>query len=268
MNRLHAVWQTNPPRGSGQAIYYARSVDAGGTWSTPERLGYRDVSDTFLGWAYLVTRGSSELHLVYLDGNSEGRFHRTSLDGGETWSAPRYIISEMVGVNGYVVPVVDGAGQMHLVVNMRTRLGQAVGIYYARWLGRDWSRVTPLDNSSPAAPSAHYTASAVRLGNEIHVVYNQISTGEIWHLYGVIESIEPVKRSIEPLIQELEPITSTLDVLSATPEVITQSVQPNFDPLPPASARISAVGILLISTGLPALFVLGVVVWSRIRSRT
>ena len=47
----------------------------------------------------------------------------------------------MVGVNGYVVPIADGAGQLHLMIDMRTKDTQTVGIYYARWLRDSWSPV-------------------------------------------------------------------------------------------------------------------------------
>jgi len=235
-DRLHVTWQTNQKGGSGQALYYTHSLDAGHVWSSPTQIGYYDVADTFLGWAYLTVGGDSDLHLVYVDGSNKGRLHRTSLDGGATWRAPHYIIPEMEGVNGYVIPIVDNSGQMHLIVNMRTRAEQLVGVYYARWLESEWSRVIPLDNSSVAAPSAHYTAAAVRLGNEIHIVYNQISVGEIWHLSGTLPLVEPLARSELPQAQKLIPITPTLVAFTSTPE--------------------------------PALFVLGVILWSQTRFKT
>jgi hypothetical protein len=104
----------------------------------------------------------------------------------------------MIGINGYVVPIVDAAGQLHLIVNMRPMATQKVGIYYSSWTGSDWSPVVPLAIDTPAANSAHYTAAVVAHGNEIHIVWNQISGGEIWHLRGVIQNVAPVQTSPAP----------------------------------------------------------------------
>ena len=190
MDRLHATWQSNQAEGYGQAVYYARSVDSGQTWDPPERFGYRDPGEIFVEYLSLASRGENELHAFYVDGGTVGRWHRISLDGGETWSAAQHIITDMEGINGYMAPVVDGAGRLHLVINMRT-MEQVVGIYHAVWLEGNWSAVRPVDVTSPAAPSAHATAAVLQLGNEIHVVYVQLDGGEIWHVCGTISDVAP-----------------------------------------------------------------------------
>jgi len=191
LDRLHATWQTNQAEGYGQAVYYARSLDGGQTWDTPQRFGYRDPGEIFVEYLTLTSRGDNELHSFYVDGTGIGRWHRISTDGGETWSAAQHVITDMEGVNGYMAPVVDGAGRLHLIINMRTRAGQAVGVYHATWLDGNWSAVRAVDDSSPAAPSAHAAAATIRLGNEIHVAYVQLAGGEIWHARGTISDIEP-----------------------------------------------------------------------------
>ncbi len=191
LDRLHATWQTNQAEGYGQAVYYARSVDGGQTWNTPQRFGYRDPGEIFVEYLTLASRGNDELHSFYVDGTGIGRWHRISTDGGETWSTAQHIITDLEGVNGYMAPVVDGAGRLHLMINMRTRAEQAVGIYHATWLDGNWSAVRAVDDSSPAAPSAHAAVATVRLGCEIHVAYVQLAGGEIWHVRGTISDVEP-----------------------------------------------------------------------------
>jgi hypothetical protein len=191
MDRLHATWQSDQAEGYGQGVYYARSTDGGLQWEPPQRFGYRDAGETFVEFPILVSRTDREMHAFYIDGSSIGRWHRISLDGGESWSAAEHIITSMEGINGYMAPVMDGRGRLHLIINMRTRSHQVVGIYHAIWLGDNWSAVRPVDVSSPAAPSAHVASAAVRLGNEIHVVYVHLGGGEIWHVCGTISDIEP-----------------------------------------------------------------------------
>ena len=183
-DRLHAVWETNQNEGYGQAIYYAQSPDGGQSWSVPVQLGYRDPGDYETSYPYLTAISESEIHLIYCDGSDRGRSHRTSQDGGATWSEPLRILTEMEGVNGYVFPLVDGLGQMHLIINMRTRQ-QVGGIYYARWLGESWTPVEPLVVGDPNLGGAHFAAGTVRLGNELHIAWTQLGNGEIGHVYGV-----------------------------------------------------------------------------------
>jgi hypothetical protein len=186
-DRLHATWQTDQEQGYGQAVYYARSVDGGESWSTPFQLAYRDLGDTFCEWPVLAARGADELHVIYVDGWHVGRWHRISRDAGVTWDPPQQIITSMEGINGFVTPVVDGAEQLHLIINMRTR-AQSHGVYWATWLGDAWSQVRVADNVSVGAASSHYTDAAVALGNELHVVYTQNDGGEIWHVSGLISN--------------------------------------------------------------------------------
>jgi len=222
--RLHTVWQTNQEEGFGQAVYYARSVNGGNTWSRPVQLAYRDPEDTFVEYPYLLWSGQATLDLIYADGSNQGRQQRISNDGGVTWSSPFRILSEMEGINGYIVPLVDSAGDKHLIVNMRTRDTQTVGIYYAHWTGEDWSHTLPVDVSSPAASSAHYAAATMRLGNEIHVVYNDIGEEEIWHVSGKIPTASATAPSTistlaanQPTVESKPSLTQTVALDQSNP---------------------------------------------------
>jgi hypothetical protein len=276
---LHATWQTNQAQGYGQAVYYARSTDGGDNWSAPVQLGYRDPEDFETSWPYLVALGPSELHLVYVDGEvvgSQGRFHRISKDGGETWSEPHHIITSMMGINGFTVPVVDGAGQMHLIINMRTRDidpvtgGQVGGIFYARWLGNGWSPVVPVAVGA-AIPTAHHTEAAVRLGNEIHIVSTQLHGGEIWYLRGTISSVS--QRTVldlpSPEIPTPSPAGSEVASRTPGPTSAPTTTQPAVQPVRYEAALMPTPSILenplVLGAGLPFLLVTAVVAWARLR---
>jgi len=185
---LHATWQTNQPQGYGQGLYYARSLDGGRTWSRPVQFAWRGAGDTFAEYLRLAARGAGELHAIYVYGWHVGRWHTISPDGGGTWSAPHHILTGMEGINGFVVPVVDGLDQLHLVINMRTA-SQVYGIFTAVWLGDKWSPVRVVDASGPEGLSAaHYAAATVALGTDIHVVWTQPHGSEVLHVRGRISN--------------------------------------------------------------------------------
>ncbi len=268
VGRLHAVWQANHVDAGASGVYYARSTNGGDTWLAPVQLATREPEDFSVGTPYLMADGDSELHLIYVDGayiGSKGRYHRISRDGGATWSAPVHLITELVGINSRVIPIVDGGGQVHLIANMRTEADQVVGIYYSRWQGTGWSPVEPVDVS---LPQIHYTAVAVRLGNELHIVYNQLQGAEVYHIRGRVSQLNPQPALALPASV---PPTRLTQVVEATPT--TTVVQPQTEissttgeMLP---SQISSAGIhpLLPAAALALMMVVAVTVWARIRSR-
>ena len=259
--RLHAVWETNDLQGYGKAIYYARSADGGTSWDRVVQLGFRSLDETWVEYPYLAARTESEIHLIYINGTNRGRAHRISLDGGATWSEPRSIITEMEGINGYVIPLVDGLGQMHLIINMRTRATQIGGLYYAKWLGTDWSPVTPIETTALA--SAHWTAATISLGNEIHVVCDTLRTGETWYFKGIVPEVPRAAAQAVPTLELTLSVTPTAvtNIMAATAQprqlALTKSV-PNFPGTSP----------LVPATGAAFLLMVGMaVVWMRRRQR-
>ncbi len=256
--RLHVGWQTNQIEGYGQAVYYVHSLDGGRHWGSPIQMGYRMEGDFDVGLSSMFVLGKSEVHIIYNAGiHPIGRYERISQDGGETWSAPYLILDDMEGLNGFLVPLMDGSGQQHLIIDMRTRDTQVVGIYYARWLDPGWSQVLPVATAAPYGPSAHYTAATVRLGNELHVVWTQLRLGEIWYVHGTVPGVpaataEPIRRS-ETLVPPVEPVTST--EVSANPAPTARPTLP-FADLAAPTAVVSSDNPLLYSIGVPFLLVL------------
>jgi hypothetical protein len=286
--RVHVVWQTNQAEGYGQGVYYARSIDGGNNWMAPVRMGYRDEGEYGVSFPYLTSIGESELHLIYIDGPWHiGRYHRISRDGGETWSEPSHILTDLEGINGYPLLLVDGAGGLHLVITMRT-VTQIKGTFYARWLGTDWSSpelIVP--DSVETGPGAHWTAATVRLGNEIHVVWNTnftIRAGEIWHTRGLIAGVAQTSAIPVP-VTETAISTPAPAAASATPALTTVPATSTPTTAPTSSAATAipegrSVDMLLssLAAASPAspllagivpslLLVAGVVAWVRVRSR-
>ncbi len=280
VGRLHVVWQTNQKEGYGQSAYYARSTNGGTTWSKPFRLGYKQPTDYGVAFPVIACIGDSEVHLIYIGGPWHiGRYHRISRDGGETWSEPYHILTDMEGVNGYVIPLVDSAGGMHLVINMRTRTTQLGGLYYARWLGTEWSPVTPIATEPLLVPGAHWTAAVMSLGNEIHVVWNSNFTrgaGEIGYIQGKIPGIPQLPAAAVPKADAVASgtpvsIPSQSTSSSTAPVQPLPAVGPDQPSLtglsePPASAGASG-GPLLSAVVAALLLVGGVIVVTLTSSR-
>jgi hypothetical protein len=268
-DRLHATWQTYQSEGYGQAVYYSRSLDAGESWSLPQRFDNREQGDIFVEWPYVTPRTESELYAIYVNGAIQGRDQRISFDGGETWGDPTHILSDMTGINGFVVPLVDANSEMHLVVNMRTRVDEIVGIYYSRGQDQGWSKATPVAVDEPYGPSAHQTAAAMRLGNEIHVVWCQLRGGEIWHVRGLLQDIAPsptLQVSAPPDAGKPGRTTPTRDF--AHSEEADAQDRLADEPLDPGTVIVASRMPILIGTGSALLLIVSVFLWhARNRSR-
>ncbi len=253
--RLHAVWDTTNLEGFGQSIYYARSTDNGATWSPPSQMAYLKPGDFDVGWPYATVVEPDEVHLIYNAAANVGRWERISRDGGASWGQAQFILPEMEGINGYTIPLVDGNGQLHLIINMRPSATQKVGIYYSTWNGSTWSTATPLANEGPMAETAHYVAAAVLLGNQIHVVWNQVRGGEIWHLQGDIAATKPFAAQALPTVVPTSAPTPMPTVFAIASQALVTPPPLNQKPVfnvnsaqnsPLIPATVVAVGFILL----------------------
>lgn len=253
-NRLHAVWSAVSISGFNQAVYYAGSEAFGETWYPPIQLGNIAASEGFMGFPSIISPEKDKLLVIYGNDTNKFRRERISNDAGRTWSDAHLILLEMEGVNGFLIPLMDNAKNLHLIINMRPSANQVTGIYYAPRNGEDWSPITPVAVTPPSAPTAHYTDAVIRLGNEIHVVWTQLRGGEIWYVKGIINNVDPVKpESLPPLslqapaiVQaspEVNPVSESL--LTITPAVTAESLIKDMNTTPPPAAASSARAILI-----------------------
>lgn len=263
-DRLHATWSTSNTDGYSQAVYYARSERAGGLWQPAVLLADATITTGFTGFPSLLAYGKDELLLIHVDQGNKGRIELNSTDAGQTWSEPRFILNGMEGVNGFLVPLIDSGGNLHLVINMRPSADQRTGIYYAPRAGQDWAPIIAVAADEPYGPSAHYTAAAIRLGNEIHVVWNQARGAEIWHVQGTINGLTPLPTPEGPPVSRATARAQTTP--ESAPPAATPSVMPmgTPNPLPPNLAgrpagSTSAATPIVIAV-LPVLLLVGGVV--------
>ncbi len=259
-DRLHAAWGTVSTSSFNQALFYARSEGSGETWDQPVMLADTIIERGWTGLPSLLPYGLDELLLIYAGEGAKGRVERTSIDAGKTWSEPRLILSSMEGINGFLIPLVDNIGNLHLVIDMRSSADQRVGIYYAPRAGLDWAPIIPVAVDEPYGPSAHYTDAAVRLGNEIHVVWDQARGAEIWYVKGTISGVPamppaptlPAATAV-PALQATEPTVASGEPADTSPAPTSQA----FAGLPAQPVRSSSVASALIVALIPVLVLVG-----------
>lgn len=111
MGQLHIVWSDETP--GNYEIYYKKSTDGGGTWTTAKRLTW--TSGDSVGAAIAVDL-SDRVHVVWDDatpGDYEV-YHMRSTDGGDTWSTTKRL-TWMSGQSRGSKIAVDSAGYTHVV---------------------------------------------------------------------------------------------------------------------------------------------------------
>ncbi len=148
---LHAVWTiTSAERNwSPYIVMYARSLDAGESWSARvvQEASASDLADEgagpSAGWINIVSARAGELHMAWnrAAGSRFGRFHSYSYDYGETWSNPESFMPEFIyGQTQWPLMEVDSSGTMHLL-SVATGGGVAGGSSpkYAFWREGAWS---------------------------------------------------------------------------------------------------------------------------------
>jgi hypothetical protein len=260
---VHAAWETAEETGYGRGVYYRRSGDRGLTWDPAWSVALAEESGGFTGWPYLFASGQGSLFLVYALPENRGRGYRVSHDGGRTWTEEVKILREMEGINGFVFPLEDSTGSLHLVVNMRPTATQETGIYYSSPEADGWTRSSPVVTGKPYSTGAHYASGAIRLGNEIHIVWTDLGGGDIWHVSGLLMEAP----AIDPLPEIDEPAGPTPAGQPPALSGITYpsgGAQQTFERAPaPAEGNSLAPVILSLLSAL--IIVIPVVVWRRIR---
>ena len=168
------------------------------------------------------------------------------------------ILPSMEGVNGFLIPLLDGGGALHLVINMRPSANQRTGIYYAPRAEPDWAPIVPVAIEEPYGPTAHYTDATIRLGNEIHVVWTQLRQGEIWYVRGVIGLMEPAAAQPTPTPIPSTPTPTPLPVEPAAGAAEAGSQGRVWGPAPAteqtklAPVALAVAPVLLVVVGIAA----------------
>gem|GEM_PF-4048379 len=221
---IHVAWnsQRYPGGYPEHAVYYQRSTDGGRTWSAaydPDPLPAEvdaNVDSNFKNKMLKVAIGpTGDVNLTWHQ-HTGYRFHRRSIDGGNTWSDKFSVFPEMgAAFNGPVDMAFDSNGGMHVVAARD-------GIWYrARSEDGQW---TPPERVDPTLADWHHQRVAVVNGNQVHLFYADINdTGLIWTTHRTVDAPALAR-------QPLPTLTSPNEALQAQPTVKTIDPQPTLPP--------------------------------------
>ncbi len=145
---LYALWNAGAAAGGAERIYFARSIDAGRSWSREQ-----DVSLAPAGVAHafpaVVAGAAGDVRIAWMDARAQGgtlwnTYLRTSRDGGRTWSGEADLSTPVSGYSyifpdGFRYPFgdyfeldIDGRGRTHAVWGEGFDYGSPGSIWYAR----------------------------------------------------------------------------------------------------------------------------------------
>jgi hypothetical protein len=179
-DRVYAVWIIEP--WPGRYALFARSDDAGNTWTSPQVIDRYDSSQyesEGYGPEFIdVEAHADQVHLIWDGSPTVERTHIWSTDGGETWSKPAKLFPEItkVGRSGWNDMAFDSAGTLHAVA-----LGEPL---HASWSAGNWSRSMPIGQGRDSR-GAEWMRLAVGLGNQLHVAWVGQGCGAVSSLVSV-----------------------------------------------------------------------------------
>ena len=168
---LHVVWtELQPPNGwPPLGVYYSRSVDHGKNWTERLEIAPNDYLEIAI-----VAYEDKVIDLAWNGrGGISGRYHKRSIDAGETWSNTEAFIPQTMGGGSTDPPglAFDSLGTLHVIANVRPDDIDAT--VYTKFSGSNWS--VPINLSKLAYKSVgglnEESAVVVSEGNQLHVVF-------------------------------------------------------------------------------------------------
>lgn len=221
-DRLHASWYySSLTTSGGDWVRYARSLDAGQTWSTPVTIDRNLGGEDRLRTPGPVMMSSGQtVHIIWAAGELNYRNYRYSTDAGETWSRPARIFGNLNG-QAFEGVSADRLGRLHFFAQLRFRQG----IYHAIWDQGQWShpvliyliRESSQDNIGDRI-HAHHTYPAIRAGNQIVLSFTDSPSEPDRGLYVMYKTLPDVTAA-DTLIAP----TPTAAVVQSMPTAVPQA---------------------------------------------
>lgn len=167
-------WDRNSLEGEPRAVAYARSLDAGTTWSDP--LVFTHTVDAYAQMTVGTDRASGVL-LVWRTLASNRLLYAWSTDEGETFTDPQPL--PLLYARPWVSPfdaydmATDAEGNIHLVAVAASTVPTPttpLAVYHISWDGETWA-FPDVIALYPGPENPEYPRVAVEGGSRLHVVW-------------------------------------------------------------------------------------------------
>ena len=251
---LHVTWaeyqlpEGFPPIG----VFYARSGDAGATWTTPRQAAPRGANQPSIS-----TGPDQRVYLSWVGmAGVGGKYVQVSSDGGATWSDDYVLFPPPDGGSqGSIKIAVDSAGTPHAVFTYS-------GCIWHLWLeGETWSAGECLTETLAPGQLKEFPAMAIGLGNQLHVLF-WTDRQQIWYMTRQLDA-----PAVEPkVLPTALPVTPTAVVPTDTP-VPTATHLPDLGPAPAPGAVSQSATLSIVAGVLPVMLFFLIVGLVRVRGR-
>lgn len=167
---------------------FSHSSGSSDTWSPPMALAEGEG----FGSCALLADSHGRLHAMWVGSlTAGGRYHRMSIDGGDSWTSAIVVASpeDIKGLGGAPNLLEDSAGVVHAIFPGRGSVGEQ--IWYANWSHDRWSTPIPVMTGL-----VHLEKSAATLqdGHRIHVMALEYQSLDYWH--ALADTGAPIKRDV------------------------------------------------------------------------
>jgi hypothetical protein len=233
--KLYATWTEWDASGTGQGIYFARSLDNGLHWEQPILLAERAENDYERNWTNLAVLGENDLVAFWEGGFRAYPQAQYSHDGGVTWSEPIDTLYWLIADNGFAEFVRDSQGRLHLFIARRIREGYSEkcatyfgcsgdgnAIWHSIWeSGPNWQEPKPVDFTfSPV----NFISVVITAGNQLTFAWFDYTNLDIDVMRCEIEDAPALELQTLPTVTPSSTSVST-PTATAMPRQPTPSLQ-------------------------------------------
>lgn len=255
---LHAVWlQTVLPGTTGSAaVYYARSLDRGKTWSEPLLVAQGDVDAPRVALSEPGTVVLAWNVARRISGTSQttGVWYQVSADGGARWAqaAP---VPGFDNVTGGGALAGDGSGQLYLTA-LSTGAGGQARLLFTQWRGQGWAQVDEFSMGQPAVMGNSAASVLVARSGLLQLLMRLFELkpngAGVWESVAISRQVSPAELVPLPTFTPLPPpLPTPTPLVLPTEASLTESV-PTTLPLEAPEANPIGANMLLISAGIAA----------------
>lgn len=185
--RIYVVWEDD--RLGSDDIYFSKSIDGGGSWSSPDKKVSSDDNQSPQKNPSLAVTSSGGLYVAWKDQREDGQnniYFASSIDGGASWTEPNVRINTDPDTGNQREPAlaVDSTGAVYAVWQ-DTRNGTGDGdIYFAKSTngGTTWTHPNVRVSTDTTNVSQEDPTIAVDSNDHIYVAWEDERMGN-WDIF-------------------------------------------------------------------------------------